>query len=379
MQQGTNTRRRIAAASGLATLAPLAALGAADHADAKRIVVKNTREHGRGSFNRAVRKANRTKKKDTILFASRLSGKIGTRGVKFPHPITLKSKSKHVRLVGEGNDPTLSLEGEDTISNPAKPSAVRGLRTKHIRIYAGEYVPVSISDVKLHGDGDGEGISTYFSELDLSHSTIRGFEYGVSNDNGHADIRNSVIADNDVGTVNYETGTTIHRSTITGNHKIGVWSGYYGGTGLHNSTVSDNDGWAFNGGVAAYGTTVADNEGVVDGYANYTVRFENSIIAGNNRSDGGKECVRARVKSDGGNVFAAGNCTADAGPGDKVVGTADLKPLADNGGPTPTRALRRRSPAINAANKDASKRDQRGVKRGKHPDSGAYERKGGRR
>jgi hypothetical protein len=53
-----------------------------------------------------------------------------------------------------------------------------------------------------------------------------------------------------------------------------------------------------------------------------------------------------------------------------------LWPLDDNGGPTKTMALRPQSPAIDhAIVKQATKFDQRGVRRGKHPDAGAFERK----
>jgi hypothetical protein len=53
--------------------------------------------------------------------------------------------------------------------------------------------------------------------------------------------------------------------------------------------------------------------------------------------------------------------------------------LTDNGGPTETRALKPGSSAIGLAiPKSAPKFDQRGVKRGKSPDAGAYELTGSR-
>ena len=49
--------------------------------------------------------------------------------------------------------------------------------------------------------------------------------------------------------------------------------------------------------------------------------------------------------------------------------------VALNGGPTQTVALKKGSPAINKADKQsAPNKDQRGEKRGKKPDIGAYER-----
>ncbi len=96
------------------------------------------------------------------------------------------------------------------------------------------------------------------------------------------------------------------------------------------------------------------------------------------RADG-EECVDPfgddDPKSKGGNVFdSATNCASGALPSDAIVADAGLLPLADNGGPTPTQAWRRGSPAIGQANGNASKKDQRGVRRDRKPDSGAYER-----
>ena len=55
-------------------------------------------------------------------------------------------------------------------------------------------------------------------------------------------------------------------------------------------------------------------------------------------------------------------------------GALKLGKLATNGGPTKTVALKKGSRAINHAGPDAPELDQRGVKRGKKPDIGAYER-----
>jgi len=53
--------------------------------------------------------------------------------------------------------------------------------------------------------------------------------------------------------------------------------------------------------------------------------------------------------------------------------------LRRNGGPTRAVALRKRSPAINnASRRTAPNRDQRGERRGRKKDIGAYERNVGR-
>jgi len=69
------------------------------------------------------------------------------------------------------------------------------------------------------------------------------------------------------------------------------------------------------------------------------------------------------------------DCAGFDGPGDLVRGSPRIGKLRRNGGPTATIALRRRSPAIGKAGKQSSPgRDQRGRKRDKKPDVGAFER-----
>lgn len=71
------------------------------------------------------------------------------------------------------------------------------------------------------------------------------------------------------------------------------------------------------------------------------------------------------------------DCAIVAGPGDLVVGDAKLGPLAANGGPTQTMALRAGSPAIDKGNPTACSggtTDQRDFYRNGRCDIGAFER-----
>lgn len=68
-------------------------------------------------------------------------------------------------------------------------------------------------------------------------------------------------------------------------------------------------------------------------------------------------------------------CDGFDGPNDLVRAIPRIGKLKRNGGPTETVALKRGSAAIGAAHKPSSpKRDQRGTRRDKRPDIGAYER-----
>ena len=73
-------------------------------------------------------------------------------------------------------------------------------------------------------------------------------------------------------------------------------------------------------------------------------------------------------------IGSADGCTG-YGPTDLFGGKLKLGKLADNGGSTKTIALMKGSRAIGRAEPDAVRVDQRGVKRDKKPDIGAYERR----
>lgn len=83
-----------------------------------------------------------------------------------------------------------------------------------------------------------------------------------------------------------------------------------------------------------------------------------------------------------GTVFSLGHNLITVTQGSTILGNTSgniygqdprLAPIADNGGPTPTRALEAGSPAINAGSTNLLT-DQRGHRRGSPPDIGAFER-----
>ena len=79
----------------------------------------------------------------------------------------------------------------------------------------------------------------------------------------------------------------------------------------------------------------------------------------------------------GHNLFSSLSfCELDGyGPGDIVRKNPRLGKLARNGGPTKTVALKKGSPAIGEAKRStAPGKDQRGRKRDRRPDVGAFER-----
>ena len=109
--------------------------------------------------------------------------------------------------------------------------------------------------------------------------------------------------------------------------------------------------------------------------------IENSLVALNRLGGPGGGSTRndcageAAIDSAGHNLFSnLSFCELD-GPGDMVRRNPRLGKLARNGGPTKTVALKKGSPAIGEAKRStAPGKDQRGRKRDRRPDIGAFER-----
>lgn len=163
---------------------------------------------------------------------------------------------------------------------------------------------------------------------------------------------------------------------------------------LLNSTVTGNTGtprglssFAAGGGVASSGfltvehSTIAQNR-LTPGFAIVTaanlaifaspVLEHGAVVRSSIIDDGGADGnCRGRIGSRGGNVVSDGTCGL-ALAGDRLADPR-LAPLADNGGPTSTRALLDDSPAIGAA-VACGAADQRGMARPQAGcDSGAFE------
>ena len=275
---------------------------------------------------------------------------------------------------------------------------------------------------------DGNGLYT------LSGGGITGGFYIAA---GAVTIQNLTISGGsyNLGGGIYNAGTlTVSNSTLSGNSTSGV-SGTGGGIfnagtlTVSSSTLSGNSA-STGGGILNSGTltvsssTLSGNSAGLGGaiYSNANVTVSNSTFSGNSASLGadintgggmvssstffGSTAGSAAVVDEGSaaaltlanNVFKAGaatfNCAAvntgsitDGGgnvSSDATCATAAnskantdplLVPLASNGGPTQTHALRHGSPALDLAVAGYPAADQRGVPRpqGTGPDSGAYE------
>lgn len=178
----------------------------------------------------------------------------------------------------------------------------------------------------------------------------------------------------------------VEHTTISGNVATGSGGGIYtlAALTLVNSTVSGNAAADFGGGISAadldvvtlVNSTIAYNEAEAGGGVSFVVMtLENSVLA-NNTAVLGASCFNllVGVPTLSGRSIASDVSCGPAGPA-LLVADPLLEALADNGGPSPTHALRIFSPAIDAALSCSVTVDQRYLARpqGAACDIGAHE------
>lgn len=255
---------------------------------------------------------------------------------------------------------------------------------------------LTLSDVLMdnnHGDDGGAllnlGTATVLDSA-LTNNTA-GDTGGAIINHGTLTIRNTSIDTNSApfagggvnnfGPLTLSESLVAHNGTISGN---GGGLASFASATLTNVTFSDNTAGLNGSGISSESSLALTNVTIADNTATngtggglYThesaVQFRNSIIAGNQPD----QCAgTGGYISQGNNLSSAEDCLFMAG-GDLQNTDPMLGPLADNGGPTQTRALLHGSPAIDHALTlvGCPSTDQRGIARpqGGRCDIGAYE------
>jgi CSLREA domain-containing protein len=182
--------------------------------------------------------------------------------------------------------------------------------------------------------GSGGGLSIASGEAVIDGSTLSGnqarFGGGIESDSPDLQLVNSTLsanrADRDGGGLYVEFGQTrLYNVTVTGNQANAEEDGTFSGGGLRRAGPG-------------------------------TITLLNSLVAGNSRTVWSDPVPLLENNDCAGTLNSAGaNYVGDLDLPCVVTGTAPLTggfaglgPLADNGGPTPTHALRPGSPAIDA-------------------------------
>ena len=220
----------------------------------------------------------------------------------------------------------------------------------------------------------GGGISiSNFSTVTVSNSTLSGnsatfYGGGIHNRYGTLTVQNSTLSGNSArrggGISNYGIASrvTVSNSTVSGNSATYVGGGIYAGSAatvtVSNSTLSGNSAGISGGGVLNNGvlrvqnSTLSGNSavnggGIFNGNPGGSgLTVSSSIVAA--QTGGSTDCAGFLVASGGYNIESATTC-GFAGTGDlqnQNAAALALGALANNGGPTQTRALGAGSVAI---------------------------------
>jgi hypothetical protein len=264
---------------------------------------------------------------------------------------------------------TVEIERSAVSSNTASRSG-GGIHNKAFQGDATAELSINQSTIANNGASFGGGIwnnahqGNASADAVITRSTIAGNMVaeaagGLGNDAFHESARAT---------------TTVNTSTVSGN-SAGI------GGGASNQAVFDMASAR----LVVTSSTIAGNSASDRGGGiwNYDVlsevRIENTIVAGDSAPTGPD--VHGQVSGDGHNLI--GNSSGASGLDAMDMQNIDplLGPLADNGGPTLTRALLDGSPAIDAG-LTAETSDQRGAVRPRdgngdmllEPDIGSFER-----
>jgi CSLREA domain-containing protein len=201
-------------------------------------------------------------------------------------------------------------------------------------------------------------------EVSVSDNTTADGAGGIISDGGALEIIDSTVSGNEagggVGGIIQKSGVlNIKNSTISGNLAAGGGAGgvsvaIYSFMNIRSSTIANNTSSGQGGGI------------FTSAFSDTTVK--NSIVSANTPANCYTE-TGSSTTSLGYNIDRADNC-GFAQPTDLPSTDPMLDPLADNGGPTDTHALRVGSQAIDAGDSDQSA-DQRGVTRPQDGDNNA--------
>jgi len=409
---------------GVALSAGLATAGLAAPAEAATFTVTNLNDAGPGSLRQAIIDASQPTNpgSDVITFANNLAGG----AIHLQGALSIfTSVSINGDLDNDG-EPDITLDqdkaDERVVIVPHGPEGPPVITLRGLVITGGNlsgnkegggiynWGTLTVTHTSITGNtaGIGGGISN-FGSLAVANSTIANNtaqDGGGIGNAGSLSVTNSIIRDN---TSVYGGGISIHHvdtaltkvtnSTIADNTVSREGGGIYSGTGpltVSNSTITGNSA-SRGGGINTWSTLTVTNSTITTNTstdsmgggiraASGSTYVAGSIVAGNSGGDCTKVPSYAWLVSSGSNLesgtscgFAAANDQQNIPVGDLFVTDAAGAPVpTNNGGPTPTIALRESAtnPAVDRIPAPCGmSNDQRGIDRpqGNGCDIGAYE------
>jgi hypothetical protein len=362
--------RSSAAVVGVAVGAAVGA-GVAPASAAAAITVTNLDDHGTGSLRDAIGQANAAANPDQIVFHSGLSGQIT-----LEQELTVTSP---VDITGPGPG-VVTISGDD--------------KSRILHVTGAPDAGGTLSDLTLAHGSASEGGAVYVDSggLTISESVVRdshaidGGGVWVSADNN--DARVSVVRSTVTGNVATDRGGGLGITAY--GHETGAY--VRPGLGVDSSTVAGNHAQGGAGGgifgeVRSYGmldygytrlelgaeySTIAGNTAGTSGGGIFVAKDDASIMYPEVNSSIVADDTAAGTSNDtatAGAQISGKNNLIEANSGSLFEGTAvssqdpQLGALQDNGGPTPTMAIPKTSPAVDQSYSAETSEDQRGEPR----------------
>jgi hypothetical protein len=359
-------------------------LGGPAAADAA-FTVTNLSDHDPGSLRAALNQANADPDQDQIVFQSGLSGQITLEGtLHITNPVDISGPGPGVITVS-GNDLyrpfELDVTGNASISG-LKLIDGEGFNGGAVRIDEGHLTLADSQITGSHASGPGGGAIYVTGNVDgNSVKVVRSTVSGNTSAGGGGGITGHVSFDNVDSSASISI--EVDSSTISGNHANGgsgggIWAfahangdscyypcyGHYPNANVNitiaHSTIAGNSASVSGGGISAQ-----DSQNLYgNAYAGVVIR--NTIVADNTANNAAND-----TDTDGGSIQGDFSLVEkDDAPVNPINETSmifnkdpQLGPLQDNGGPTPTQALPKTSPAVDKGNKYQATTDQRGQPR----------------
>ena len=365
-----------------------ATLGGAGGADAATITVDTLKDPDpapeKTTLREAITQANTGApfELDHIVFASGLTGSIDL-SAQLPtitEPTTIEGPgADQLAVSGKDQSPILAMEpmgGSVEISGLTLRDGAADTRQGGAIYLNGGVLTVTDSVITSSSAIDGGGIALNGlgggTRLTLRRSTV--------SDNVATDADGGGISA--FGNLSSLSGTdpvdlTIRNSTISGNQAPngsggGIGAATYASTSpgqdavdllIEHSTISGNSAKSNGAGIYASAGAATDAQASLD------VTLRSSIVADNDATDyaatvDDADAVGTTIVSDFSLVERRDGSTTEQTPGSSIFGVDPLLgPLAMNGGPTPTRAIPKASPAVDKGKTDSAPTDQRGFAR----------------
>lgn len=300
----------------------------------------------------------------------------------------INGKKWHVGVINP--DTSLVLSDSTVAFNTSEQIAAVGVASRwanfamyRTKVINNKFLTQSAGGQAVYIAGTPKNTTATIEDSEISNNDGTGLRWLQGSDN-HLVIRGTTFANNrsegDGGGIYFDLvapgDPQISNSTISGNVAKGHGGGILVATNIPDPSYDELSHVFLNNVTIANNTSGLEGGGIFEELGRADLK--NTLITDNHAGIGsGNDCYGVLRSDDYNLISDRQGCRLNGPTANSIFGvSAQLEPLKDNGGPSPTHALLTTSPAFDAGNDATCKAtDQRGVARPQwqHCDMGAYE------